>query len=125
MERKDREQARAGTRGSAEAASRGRPGPVPQPEGEDEYWRSNWRTRPYTDRTRDYEHYRPAYRFGWESRRRYPDRRWEEVEAHLATEWQRHREQSPLKWDEARLAARDAWRRLEQHTTGGRGRDDR
>lgn len=99
-------------------AARRMPDRASSPETEDEYWRRNWQTRPYTDRTRDYEHYRPAYRFGWESRDRYPNRSWPEIEPQLATEWtrERDRERLTLKWDEARLAARDAWQRLEELT---------
>lgn len=94
---------------------------------EDEYWRSNWSNRPYADRSRSYEHYQPAYRLGWESRERYRDRRWEDVEHDLAGEWnqQRARDRETLKWDEARLAARDAWQRLERGSRGSSSERDR
>jgi hypothetical protein len=90
------------------------------PTAEDEYWRSNWSSRPYTDRSRGYEQYQPAYRLGWESRARFRDRRWEDVEPELASEWNRRRagDRAALKWDEARLAARDAWRHLERYAPG-------
>jgi hypothetical protein len=96
-------------------------GEAVNPTAEDEYWRNNWSNRPYTDRSRGYEHYRPAYRLGWESRDRFRDHQWEDVESHLASEWhqQRERDRAALKWDEARLAARDAWQRLEPGRRGG------
>lgn len=97
------------------------------PTVEDEYWRTNWRNRPYVDQSRGYEAYQPAYRFGWEARDRYQDREWTEVERNLASEWDRDRERSraDLKWDEARLAARDAWHRLERKLPGDADRDGR
>jgi len=115
MDPEDRDERRE--RGGSESeGARARGLASVDPAAEDDYWRRHWNSRPYTDRDRDYEHYRPAYRLGWESRHRYPDRSWEELEPHLANEWDRHRDRgrASLKWDEARLAARDAWRRLEQ-----------
>lgn len=122
----DRDRVRADAR-RIDEAGRGMPHSARSPDAEDDYWRRNWHTRPYTDRTRDYEHYRPAYRFGWESRDRYPDLSWDEIEPRLATEWtrQRDRDRLTLKWDEARLAARDAWRRLERPDSGESTRESR
>lgn len=93
-------------------------GEAVNPTVEDEYWRNNWQSRPYADRSRGYEHYQPAYRFGWEARDRYRDRDWSDVENNLASDWDRHREsaRADLKWDEARLAARDAWQRVRTET---------
>jgi hypothetical protein len=122
MNAADRDERRAPDRDTEAGAL---PGEAVNPTAEDEYWRRNWSSRPYTDRNRDYEHYRPAFRFGWESRSRFRDCKWEEVEAQLASEWGRHgdRQRAALRWDEARLAARDAWQRLERTTrTGKEGR---
>jgi phage tail tape-measure protein len=35
------------------------------PAEEDTYWRNNYLSRPYADDTLSYDHYRPAYRYGW------------------------------------------------------------
>ncbi|HSJ23606.1 MAG TPA: hypothetical protein VK929_02905 [Longimicrobiales bacterium] len=80
---------------------------------EDRYWRDNYRQREYADDTLSYDHYRPAYRYGWESRARYPDRRWAEVERDLERGWRSNRGTSRLGWGDAKLAARDAWQRIE------------
>ena len=38
------------------------------PDDEDAYWREHHATRPYATADRSYNDYRPAYRYGWESR---------------------------------------------------------
>src|SRR5206468_10283729 len=50
------------------------------PAVEEAYWRENWRKRPYADDKLEYDHYRAAYRHGWESRMMHADRAWDEVE---------------------------------------------
>lgn len=82
------------------------------PTAEDAYWRENYPNRPYYNPEIDYEKYRPAYQYGWESRQRYPDRDWQEIEADLAREWERDRDDYAMKWEDAAPAARDAWQRI-------------
>jgi hypothetical protein len=84
------------------------------PAEEERHWRSTWHTRDYADKERGYEHYQPAYRYGWESRARHADRAWDDAEADLERDWTRHRGDSALDWHEARPAAHDAWHRLDQ-----------
>ncbi|MBR9988364.1 MAG: hypothetical protein KFH98_01350 [Gemmatimonadetes bacterium] len=84
------------------------------PTTEDAYWRDNFRKRPYADETLSYDHYRPAYRYGWESRTRLTGRRWDEVERDLERGWRENRGESRLGWGDAKLAARDAWQRIER-----------
>jgi len=83
------------------------------PTVEEAYWQKNWSSRPYADPKLGYEHYRPAYRYGWESRMMRGESRWDEVEPELAKSWQERRGHSALDWAKARLATRDAWERLE------------
>lgn len=83
------------------------------PTEEDAYWRENFRKRPYADETLSYDHYRPAYRYGWESRTRMTGRRWDEVERDLERGWRENRGASRLGWPDAKLAARDAWQRVD------------
>ena len=73
----------------------------------DAYWRSSFTKRPYTSPQLGYDHYRPAYRFGWESQARQPEAEFEDVEAELEERWEN--EPSELSWEEVRPAARDAW----------------
>lgn len=75
--------------------------------GADSFWRQRFATRAYVDPERGYEHYRPAYRYGWESRSRHEDREFNEVESRLREEWDAER--TGLNWEEARPAVRDAY----------------
>jgi len=87
------------------------------PAVEDEYWRGSYASRSYVTLGANYEVYRPAYRHGWESYRRYRGRRFDDVEVELRREWERtDREMS---WEKARGATRDAWQRVEQQQRPG------
>lgn len=77
----------------------------------DTFWRRSFGSRPYTREERGYEHYRPAYAFGWEARRSHGDRPFEEVEPRLKEEWDP--DATRLAWEEARPAVRDAYIRDE------------
>ena len=88
------------------------------PTAEDAYWRQNYRDRPYVERDADYEAYRPAYQYGWESRSLHTGRRFEEVEPELERGWGERRTQSSLAWDKAKHATRDAWDRVERALPG-------
>ncbi len=82
------------------------------PTVEDAYWSENHTSRPYYDKSRDYEHYRPAYRYGWESQSLYGDKSWDEIESELGEGWSERRGTSALDWRDARHATRDAWERV-------------
>ncbi len=79
------------------------------PTVEEQYWREHFRDRPYVQAEGTYDDYGPAYRFGWESRARYPDRDFAELEPELQREWEQRRGSSKLNWSEAREACRDGW----------------
>lgn len=82
------------------------------PTVEDEYWRQNYTTRPYIDKGADYEAYRPAYRYGWESYDRHQGKSFEDVEPQLSREWEGRK--GSLEWDRAKGAVRDAWDRVDE-----------
>ena len=82
------------------------------PTVEDEYWRQNYTTRPYIEKGADYEAYRPAYRYGWESYDRHAGQSFEDVEPQLSREWEGRK--SSLEWERARGAVRDAWDRVDE-----------
>jgi len=94
------------------------------PTTEDAYWRDNYASRPYFDPMATYDDYAPAYRHGWESRGRYQDRSFDEVEPDLKRDWDSVKDRSRLTWDRARHATRDAWDRIE-NTVSGRHADNR
>jgi hypothetical protein len=95
------------------------------PTEEDAYWRENYRTRPYADANRSYDDYRPAYQYGWESRARYGNRRWEDVEPDLERGWEQAKGASKQTWHEAKNATRDAWHRVEERLPGDADHDGR
>ena len=81
---------------------------------EDEYWRANYRNRPYNDATRTYDYWQPAYRYGYDASQRYQNRKWEDVESDLQTGWERyeHRRDTRSTWEQVKGAVRDAWDRI-------------
>lgn len=80
------------------------------PSVEDAYWKQEFMKRPYYVATLTYDHYRPAYRFGWESYVKYHGRQWNEVETDLMCDWQKT--EPKLEWTSAKPATRDAWERV-------------
>lgn len=93
------------------------------PTAEDRYWRDNYSTRPYAGDT-SYDDLGPAYRYGWETRGRYPtNKRFDEVESNLSSEWERSRGTSRLGWERAKHASRDAWDRIERALPGDFDKD--
>lgn len=92
---------------------------------EEEYWRREYATRPYVTSGTEYDTYRPAYQYGWESYARYQGRRFDEVEADLRRDWESRRQGRPMTWDNAREAVRDAWHRVERKLPGDADKDGR
>jgi hypothetical protein len=81
---------------------------------EDEYWRNNYRSRPYADSSQTYDYWQPAYRYGYDSAQRYENRTWNDVEADLRTGWDsyEHRGTARSTWEQVKGAVRDAWDRI-------------
>jgi hypothetical protein len=80
---------------------------------EDVYWRSNYSTRPYaTSGARDYDYYRPGYRYGYEAANRYSGRNWEDIESDLSRDWDRYEGRGTSTWEQMKAAVRDAWDRV-------------
>lgn len=86
------------------------------PTAEEKYWEENYRSRPYASADRDFETYRPAYRYGVESYGRYEGRSFDDIESDLRRDWLNARGSSSLEWNEARSASRDAYDRLQTRT---------
>jgi hypothetical protein len=96
------------------------------PTEEDAYWRDNYSKRPYAEGSgREYEHYQPAYKYGWESKARYADRTWDQAENDLERGWDTAKGASKQTWNEAKHATRDAWHRVEGALPGDADRDGR
>ena len=83
------------------------------PTGESEYWRSNYKTRPYFLSTFDFDtDYAAAYTYGSDARTRYVGRQWDDrLDNDLRRGWDKIKAKSRLTWDEAKDAVHDAWNR--------------
>ena len=77
---------------------------------EEKYWREHHEKQTSVKPDHTYEHYAPAYKTGYEGFHKYPDKKFEEIEADLAVEYKKH--EAALPWDDGRNAARFAWDRL-------------
>jgi hypothetical protein len=89
---------------------------------EDEYWRTNYRNRPYASAAgRDYDFYRPGYRYGYEAACRYQNRDWNEVESDLSRNWSAYEHRGTSTWEQIKDAVRDGWDRVTgKHPAGAR-----
>jgi hypothetical protein len=81
-------------------------------DAEDTYWRTSYSSRPYATSSRDYDYYRPGYRYGYESANRYRDRNWNDVEADLSKSWNSYEHRGTSTWEQIKDAVRDAWDRV-------------
>jgi hypothetical protein len=67
------------------------------------------------DRTvagRDYDYYRPGYRYGYEAANRFQNRSWNDVEADLSRDWSSYEHRGTSTWEQMKHAVRDAWDRV-------------
>ena len=87
------------------------------PTNEDAYWRENFKSRPYYNKEKSYEHYAPAYRYGWESASKHNGRRFEDVENDLSRGWNTARGKATSEWNELKDATRDAFDRVRTRFT--------
>jgi len=88
-------------------------------EDEDTYWRTNYASRPYAAGSTDYDRFRPAYRYGFESANRYSGRDWNDVEANLSNDWNSYQHRGTSTWEQMKDAVRDAWDRVMGRRTVG------
>jgi hypothetical protein len=93
----------------------------------DRTWRDQFKTRPYFDKSMDFDRdYRPAYRYGSFLRSQNPRRNWDDsTESEFGRQWDRFKGDSRLTWDRAKLAVRDAWHGVERAIPGDADRDGR
>ena len=100
---------------------------VVNPTAEDAYWRQNYSTQPWVERTRTYDDYAPAFRTGYEGYARYGTQRksFDQVEPNLRTDYERLKGKSSLAWENAKAASRAAWDRVERAMPGDADGDGR
>ncbi len=83
---------------------------------EDAWWRQNFSSRRYAA-GREYEEFRPAFQYGYESANHHLGRMWNDVEADLRTGWDKFEGRGPggAKWEDIKDAVKDAWHRMTGH----------
>lgn len=81
-------------------------------EDEDEYWRTNYASRPYASGSADYDRFRGGYRYGFESAGRHSGRNWNDVESNLSSEWNKYEHRGNSTWEQVKDAVRDGWDRV-------------
>lgn len=80
---------------------------------EDEnFWRTNYASRPYASSDQGFEVYRSAYRYGHDAARQHHGRRWHDVEAELRNGWQAFENRGERAWEQMKGAIQDAWNRV-------------
>jgi hypothetical protein len=86
-------------------------GEMIDPTTEDQWVREYYDSRPDAERTsnRSVEEYRGPYHYGLSAKNQFGDRRFEDVEPNLRSDWDRNRDSQRLSWDEARPAIRHAY----------------
>lgn len=79
---------------------------------DDNYWRQNHSSRPYTEKGANYEDYQLAYHTGHEGCDRYFGKSFDEAETELKRDYESllaQKSGTGLAWDKVKDAVRDAW----------------
>ena len=78
---------------------------------EDNWWRDNYAGLEGLEADRSYDHYRPAFRYGWESYGSHRGKAWTDAEPQLRSGWDAYRGDTNAKWEDAKQAVRHAFER--------------
>lgn len=92
---------------------------------EEPNWEQSFQRRDDLGEGDSYDRYRPAYRYGAESRLRHSERSWDEVESDLGRDWENLKDRGELTWERAKQAVRDGWHSIERKLPGDADRDGR
>ncbi len=80
---------------------------------ENKYWRQNYPTRPYYNKSKNYSVYEPSYRYGMELYNMNPDTGYESLDQKkLREDWMKANKNSKLTWEQVEPAVRDSYMRL-------------
>jgi hypothetical protein len=83
---------------------------------EDEYWRTNYRNRPYA-RGMEYDTFSGGYRYGYDAAGQYAGRSWDDIEPELERGWDTYQYRGQSTWEQVKAAVRDAWDRITGRST--------
>jgi hypothetical protein len=81
------------------------------PQKEAAYWREQHRKQPYA-KNHSYEQFEHAYRTGYNSFLKYPNKKFDEVEDLVALDYEQSKPDSALPWDTVRPAVNSVWERM-------------
>lgn len=80
---------------------------------------------PYYVSGREWNDYRPAYQYGYDTYSKYRGQRFDDVQSQLERDWNSAKGESRLGWNEAKGAVQDGWHRIEEALPGDFDRDGR
>jgi uncharacterized protein YcfJ len=89
------------------------------------HFESTYRDTPYYTAGREWNDYKPAYQYGYDTYGQYRGQRFEDVEPQLARDWDATKANSRLGWNEAKGAVRDGWHHIERAMPGDADNDGR
>jgi len=84
----------------------------------DDYWRDNYTSKEYYNKTSDWDDYAPAYGLGYHAKGANAGRKYDEAENDLEQKWDEVKGDSKLAWNDARGAVRDGWHHVERALPG-------
>lgn len=90
-----------------------------------QHFETNYNKADYYTAERDWNDYKPAYQYGYDTYGQYQGKRFEDVENTLEQNWDATKANSRLAWNEARGAVRDGWHYIERALPGDADGDGR
>lgn len=87
---------------------------------ENTYWKEHYSSRPYYDKSRDYNNYEPAYRYGVDLYNQNPGVPYSSLnQEQLRNGWNNARDKSQMDWSDVQIATQDAYNRLYESNNAG------
>jgi len=86
----------------------------------DNHFSSRFDNAPYRQEGETFDDYRPAYRYGAQTRSRYGDREWDDsMEGEIKEGWEKTKGNSRLTWERAKAAVKDAFSSHDEYRGAG------
>lgn len=89
------------------------------------HFETKYRETPYYSAGREWNDYKPAYQYGYDTYGQYRGQRFEDAEPQLSRDWDSSKGSSRLGWNEAKGAVKDGWNHIERAMPGDADRDGR
>lgn len=89
-------------------------------DAENNYWQEHYSSRPYYNKSRDYNTYQPAYRYGVDLYNQNPGVPYSSLnQEQLKMGWNSARDKSQMDWADVQIATQDAYNRLYESNSAG------